>query len=76
MDRRTVFSSNIRSIGFDARDGVLEIEFCTGGIYQYSPVPESVYDELMQAPSVAKYYQHRIKEHFRYERVGEVEHID
>lgn len=76
MDRRTVFSSNIRSIGFDARDGVLEIEFCAGGIYQYRTVPESVYAELMQAPSLAKFYQHRIKEHFTYERVGQVEHID
>ena len=73
MERRFVFSSNIRSIGFDRGAQVLEIEFFSGGIYQYRDVPESVYDELMLAPSKGKFYQHRIKEYFPYLRVGQVE---
>lgn len=72
MERRFVFSSNIRSIGFDRGEQLLEIEFFTGGVYQYRDVPESVYDELINAPSKGKYYQHRIKECFPYLRVAEV----
>ncbi|MGH7664494.1 MAG: KTSC domain-containing protein [Gemmatimonadaceae bacterium] len=73
MERRTIFSSSIRSIGFDRDAQVLELEFYSGGIYQYREVPESVYDEFMLAPSKGKFYQHRIKEKFDYSRVGWVE---
>ena len=76
MVRQYVVSSSIRSVGFDSGSRVLEIEFCTGGVYQFRGVPADVYDELLSAPSIAKYFQHRIKESYDLERVGEVAHID
>ena len=76
MVRQYVVSSSIRSVGFDAGSKVLEIEFCTGGVYQFHGVPHDVYDELLSAPSIAKYFQHRIKESFDPMRVGVVAHID
>jgi hypothetical protein len=76
MVRHYVVSSSIRSVGFDSGSRVLEIEFCTGGVYQFRGVPEVVYDELLAAPSMAKYFQHRIKDAYVPERVGEVAHID
>lgn len=39
MDRETVQSSNIASVGYDLSSSTLEIEFKSGGIYQYSGVP-------------------------------------
>ncbi len=35
MDRTSVTSSNIRSIGYDPRSKILEVEFTSGDIYQY-----------------------------------------
>ena len=76
MVRQYVVSSSIRSVGFDPGSNVLEIEFCTGGVYQFHGVPESMYDDFVSAPSIAKYYQHVIKESFDPQRVGAVAHID
>jgi len=61
MKRETVSSSNLRSIGYDISTQTLEIEFNSGGIYQYSQVPESIYNELMNAPSHGRYFNHYIK---------------
>lgn len=76
MVRQYVVSSSIRSVGFDSGTNVLEIEFCTGGVYQFHGVPATVFDEFVRAPSIAKYFQHRIKDSFDPLRVGVVEHID
>ena len=76
MVRQYVVSSSIRSVGFDSGENVLEIEFRTGGVYQFHGVSQAVYDELLSAPSIAKYFQHRIKESYDPLRVGVVAHID
>jgi hypothetical protein len=47
--RESVSSSNLASIGYDAENEILEIEFNHGGVYQYFDVPENVYVELMEA---------------------------
>jgi hypothetical protein len=67
MERINVTSSNIRSIGFE--EGVLEIEFKNGAVYQYYDVQEHIFDELMQADSQGKYLAQNIKGYFRYSRV-------
>ena len=42
MIRKSVTSSDIRSIGYDDETRILEIEFHSGGIYQYYSVPRAV----------------------------------
>lgn len=44
MKRQSVESSNLASIGYDAENEILEVEFKHGGVYQYFDVPENVYD--------------------------------
>ncbi|MEW9899869.1 KTSC domain-containing protein [Chitinivorax sp. PXF-14] len=39
MDRKPLNSSRIRSVGYDAGQQVLEIEFRDGKVEQYSRVP-------------------------------------
>lgn len=51
MKRKEVKSSNIKSIGYDKENNVLEIEFKTGMIYHYHEVPETAYNELINAKS-------------------------
>jgi len=61
MERQSVESSNLASIGYDAENEVLEIEFNNGGVYQYFDVPENVYEELMSASSHGQYFDRNIK---------------
>lgn len=61
MIRQSVSSSNIASIGYDAGSQTLEIEFHTGGIYQYYGVPKSLYEDLMRASSHGTFFHQHIK---------------
>ncbi|NIO40760.1 MAG: KTSC domain-containing protein [Burkholderiales bacterium] len=69
MDRRTVNSSKIRSVGYDERARVLEVEHSDGSVYQYSGVSQEVYRRMMSAPTMASFYQDRIEEEFARKRV-------
>ena len=69
MERKRVNASNIRSVGYDARNRVLEIEFSSGSIVQYSGVSEEVHRRLMNAPSPGSYFRDEIEESFTGKRV-------
>ena len=69
MQRIPVSSSNVASIGYDATNLVLEVEFQNGGVYQYFDVPQNAYDELMTASSMGGYLNTVIKQNYRYARV-------
>ncbi|MEM4204933.1 MAG: KTSC domain-containing protein [Candidatus Methanomethylicaceae archaeon] len=70
MLRHQVESSNLRSVGYDEATRTLEIEFHSGGIYQYYDVPPEVYQELLCAPSLGKYFHAHIRNIYQYKRVG------
>lgn len=65
MQRRPVNSSNIASVGFDPDRNVLEIEFKSGGIYQYLDVPQIVFNNLERASSVGRYFSEHIRDQYR-----------
>lgn len=69
MERASVSSTSIASIGYDESTGTLEVEFTDGSVYQYFDVPKPTYDELMSASSLGQYLARQIKGHFRYARV-------
>ena len=70
MRRRPVDSSDLRSVGYDSDTSTLEIEFHSGGIYQYSNVPTSVYHSLLSAGSHGRYFHSYIKGIYPYSKVG------
>ena len=61
MKRQPVSSSNLRAVGYDPGASVLEIEFHSGGIYQYPQVPCAIWRALMAAPSKGKFFHAHIK---------------
>lgn len=61
MDRESVQSSNLASVGYDPSRSTLEIEFHGGGIYQYYGVPQHIYEGLMNAGSKGSYFDQNIK---------------
>lgn len=59
MKRIPVSSSRMKSIGFE--DGVMEIEFPTGGVYTYhGPKVKEHYDGLMAAQSKGSYFNKHV----------------
>jgi len=57
MIRDSVKSSNIKAIGYDAANGVLEVEFHPNregvvSVWRYSPVDATDYASLIGAPSI------------------------
>lgn len=69
MERHSVNSSNIASIGYDEDNNVLEIEFIGGNIYHYYDVPVAEYDEFRRALSPGTYLASHIKGKYRYSKV-------
>lgn len=69
MERISVSSSNISSIGYDENSQTLEIEFHNGGVYQYFDVPINVYQDLIKAGSTGQYFAQHIKGYFRFVKV-------
>ena len=61
MERTSVISSNIRTVGYDPEASTLEVEFRSGGVYQYNGVEQALFDELMEAPSVGRFFHQRVR---------------
>jgi hypothetical protein len=57
-------SSSIKKIGYCDSRAILEIHFHSSGRYQYSNVPRFVFDGMLVADSVGKYYHRCIKVFF------------
>ena len=70
MQRQSVTSSNVRSVGYDADTLVLEVEFHSGGVYAYTGVPPSVYHGLISSASVGGYLAQHIKDRYPFRKVG------
>ena len=69
MERIEVESSNLASVGYDAENEILEVEFKHGGIYQYFDVPVEIYEELMNAPSHGVYFSANIRNDYEYQKI-------
>ena len=59
----------MKSVGYAARERILEIEFDSGAIYQYLDVPAKIHASLMRAESKGRYFNDEIREIYPYEQV-------
>ena len=70
INRTPVVSSALASAGYDADTQTLEIEFRnSGSVYQYSNIPPELFEELITAPSIGRYYNRSIKGRYRCIRI-------
>lgn len=70
MQRKSVQSSQIASIGYDPATKKLEIEFNrSGAIYLYDDVPKEVHDRLITAESIGKAFGAEIKGKYSFTKV-------
>ncbi|MFJ3044777.1 KTSC domain-containing protein [Herbaspirillum chlorophenolicum] len=70
MERVSVSSSNIASIGHDETTQTLEVEFLDSAVYEYYGVPEHVFQELLSASSVGRYFAQNVKNVYGFTRIG------
>lgn len=68
MERESVSSSNIISIGYDPESETLEIEF-KSGVYQYYNFPQHMHDQFMESDSKGTFHHVNIKNSFPCSRV-------
>lgn len=61
MKRSPVTSSNIKSVGYEEKTTLLEVEFNNGKVYQYHPVPMNIYLEMVASESIGTYFNKNIK---------------
>ena len=60
-----VKSSNITAIGYKGETETLVILFHSGTTYTYQPIPDHMYQELMAAESIGKYFHQEIKSNIK-----------
>ena len=68
INRKSVISSNLASVGYDEDSRTLEVEFVSGSVYQYTNVPLRIYTGLMNDISKGEYFDENVKKggyHFR-----------
>ena len=61
-----VNSSVLAQVSYRAGQSVLQLWFCNGAIYRYFGVPASICDNLLAAQSKGTYFNHEIRDRFRY----------
>lgn len=69
VERLSVKSVILNSVGYDEGTKILEIEFQTGLVYRYSGVPSKVYDDLMHSSEMGKYFSEKIRPRFHTKQV-------
>jgi hypothetical protein len=61
MIRTPVGSSSLTSVGYDADNLILEVEFRSRKIYQYLGVPLAIHQGMMSADSLGQFLNKCIK---------------
>jgi KTSC domain len=64
-----VDSSMANALGYDEESRVLQIEFASGAIYQYSGVEPEKWEELHDTDSIGRYYNAEIKGNYQCDRI-------
>ncbi|MEO1430473.1 MAG: KTSC domain-containing protein [Cyanobacteria bacterium J06632_19] len=64
-----VASTMASAIGYDSENEVLQIEFNSGAVYQYSDIDEDTWEDLYSSDAVGKYYNQYIKGKYQSQRI-------
>ena len=69
LEMQYVESSNIQAVGYDEDKEILVLDFNSGTTYQYENVPVGVYQGLMDAESIGKYFHKNIRSVYEYSKI-------
>jgi len=63
-------STAIRAFSYDETNRDLTITFVSGRRYVYEGVPAAVYDAFKDASSRGGFFNHQIRDHYRFFEIG------
>ena len=66
----TVQSTTLATVIYDEAREVLQLEFLSRALYQYSGVPREVHEALLSAPSKGRYFNQAIRGRFPFARIS------
>jgi len=69
MNRQPVTSGNIKTVGYDEAEMLLEIEFSSNAVYRYTNVPKDIYEAFMRSASLGHYFAVTIRASYPCERI-------
>jgi lysyl-tRNA synthetase, class II len=61
-------SNSIESFDYDGQKQILRVKFINGKIYKYHDVPDRVYQDWKNAPSVGQYFNTNVKDKFGFDK--------
>ena len=64
MQRKPLSGGRLKSVGFDERNQLLEIEYTDHSVTLFKQVPGEVYRRLLASPNPAAYYDDRIADEY------------
>ncbi|WP_414622181.1 KTSC domain-containing protein [Calothrix sp. CCY 0018] len=64
-----VASPMASAIGYDSESEVLQIEFNSGAVYQFSDVDEDTFEDLYTSDAVGRYFNQNIKGRYQSQRI-------
>jgi hypothetical protein len=62
-------SSMAAQVGYDEEREILQIEFNSGAVYQYSHVEPELWEDLQSTDSIGSFYNHEIKGYYPSQRI-------
>jgi hypothetical protein len=69
MRRVALSSTTVVSAGYDEGSRTMEIEFTGGAVYRYDDVPREVFDGLLAAESVGRFFNERVRDVYAFTRL-------
>src|SRR5678815_894891 len=67
--RLAVESSSIASLGYNARQRILDVQFHSGAVYRYWSVPKEVHAQFLEAPSKGRYFSAQIRSKYPFQKL-------
>lgn len=61
-------STMISEVEYDEENKFLKLKFAKGGWYEYKEVPKNIYNDLIGAESIGKYFLANIKNRYETEK--------
>ncbi|MCB7129854.1 MAG: KTSC domain-containing protein [Candidatus Brocadiales bacterium] len=68
-EMKSVESSNIWQIGYDAKNTTLYIQFNEGGLYSYADFPTDMWEEFQASDSKGRFFYKAIKGRFDFTKI-------
>lgn len=67
IEMTDVVSSNIEAVGW--RNGTMRVRFNSGAVWEYADVPEEVFDEVKNSPSVGSTFYSQVRNTYAATRI-------